>query len=172
MIDGRIVTMLVAALSEPDAGLCACVCVEGVCLMLLGFCFKCGLHGYVACCGLVVVSGSNGPERQHIPFFTHHTHHRRRHRHRHNHNTCLSALQSIHSCLSGVRIGAANTLRGLSRSVRILRGTSLTPNLAPPLVALLQDSSNSDVQVREIACLLAGGGGFGWRGGGMAVVCC
>ena len=49
---------------------------------------------------------------------------------------------------AGVRLGAANTLRGLSRSVRILRGVALTPNLAPPLVALLQDSSATDVQVR------------------------
>jgi hypothetical protein len=48
---------------------------------------------------------------------------------------------------AGVRLGAANTLRGLSRSVRILRGTALTPNLAAPLVALLNDSSSSAVQV-------------------------
>jgi hypothetical protein len=52
-------------------------------------------------------------------------------------------------CPAGVRLGAANTLRGLSRSVRILRGTALTSNLAPPLMALLQDSSATDVQVRE-----------------------
>lgn len=52
---------------------------------------------------------------------------------------------------AGVRLAAANTLRGLSRSVRILRGTALTPNLAGPLVALLQDSSASEVQVSSMS---------------------
>jgi hypothetical protein len=58
----------------------------------------------------------------------------------------LVALLSLQ--LSGVRLGAANTLRGLSRSVRVLRGPTLTPDLAAPLVTLLQDSSSCEVQVR------------------------
>jgi hypothetical protein len=65
----------------------------------------------------------------------------------------------LHSpCLlcAGVRQEAASVLRGLSRSVRLLRGPSLPPTLAGPLVALLLDSTASGVQVSQ------------WRVGGAA----
>lgn len=46
-----------------------------------------------------------------------------------------------------IRVAAAECLRGLSKSVKLLRGGSIPDTVAAPLVAMLQDSQCSDVQV-------------------------
>lgn len=55
---------------------------------------------------------------------------------------------------SEIRGAAAGCLRGLSRSVKLLRGTSIPTTVAGPLVALLQEEQATDVQVgRNSFCL-------------------
>lgn len=57
------------------------------------------------------------------------------------------AVAALSDADAGVRAAAALCLRGLSRSVRLLRSGSIPAGAAGPLVALLQDSSASDLQV-------------------------
>lgn len=155
MVDSRIVPQLVAALTDSDAGACVCVyvavavlcCVRACCCLCMCVLDPTTHNPHPSCCS-------------YLPGVTH----KRAHGWCCQHG-CPAACACVYtntplltppprflSCCrvlaAGVRLGAVNTLRGLSRSVRVLRGTCLTPNLAGPLVSLLQDSCSTEVQVR------------------------